>query len=301
MGVPLELLEGTVDLNSRLFDGALKIAGWSHLFGNMAKFACNNNEKWPTLLNCVRKLCFFWRNDTWRQKVLARIKGRYPAAKKLLDHAFQARLAKWRYETIYLCFRDLLALREICQGYLRDPAAIFGEGFQDQGLLADIKTACNFDDLWIFIKKFMVKVLEPLEKARRWGLVCTCCKYLRDEFPNRKCRCPRASRRLKDARKFLEQFCDELTDGGNRLCLEDCEGCVWVLQSVSKSMRTSSLQLGAKTKKWTVPYRTAEASDPVEAAVCAAQLRSLDPEACTPLVRRHISLLTELDVLVIKK
>jgi hypothetical protein len=229
--------------------------------------------------------------------VINSIKGRYPDAEQLLK-SFNGRLAKWRYETLYVVFHELLPLRFICENFLCDPAAIFGDKFQDGPLLADVKTACNFPDLWIFIKVFYYKVLEPLEKARRWGLVCRCCKHLRGASPNKKIICVQASRRLPEVRAFVYTLHLKLVSDGGSLTIDYCEGKAWIQQEVSFSLRTTGLQLRTKGKFMdVVPFRLSEAESPEHATACAQQLRNLDLAKCTPLERRyHDELLPELDV-----
>ena len=177
-GVAMDNFVGTVDLKSRLFPNAVKVIGWSHLFGNQMYFSCKQVDRWPLILECIRKLCHFFRNETWRKTIVDKAKRDYPAVKGLLK-SFRAKLAKWRYETSFVCFDELLPLRFLCETYLRNPENIFGAGFQDKGLLQEIKTACNFGDLWAFIAVFHKFVLTKLEHARRWGLVCLCCHELR--------------------------------------------------------------------------------------------------------------------------
>jgi hypothetical protein len=131
-GVPMELLEGTIDPHSKLFGNAIKMPGWSHMFGNLMHYACKQVDTWPVLLNAIRVLCKFFRNVSWRRTLVSELKHIYPPVVALLK-TFKESLKKWRYETIWLCMFALRPLRFLCQIYLTDPFLYFGDGFQDRG------------------------------------------------------------------------------------------------------------------------------------------------------------------------
>jgi hypothetical protein len=147
--------------------------------------------------------------------------------------------------------------------------------FQNKELLKQVIGACGRRELWSFVKVFLTQVLEPLESARRWGMVCDCCNELRQQL--KKARCPRASRRLHRARKFVENLCQQLLRNAAGLTLAFCDGVHWILLSVSAALRRVAAELKEKFRwLWRVPWLVAEADDPEIAAVCVAQLSVAD-------------------------
>ena len=92
-GVPMELLEGTIDPHSKLFCNAIKMPGWSHMFGNLMHYACKQVDTWPVLLNAIRVLCKFLRNASWRRTLILEFKHVYPPVVALLN-TFKASLKK---------------------------------------------------------------------------------------------------------------------------------------------------------------------------------------------------------------
>ena len=178
IGIPFALLYGTIDPESRLLPLALRISGWSHMMGNAMKFAAFSIPKWPEILSNVRPLCRFFRNESWRAHIILRLKVRYPDVVHLLK-SFKGKFTKWRYETFFVCFYELAPLRDLCEHFLVDVDQIFASGFQDGSLLKEVKAACRWEELWVFIPVFLMRVLAKLESARRWGLVCACCSELR--------------------------------------------------------------------------------------------------------------------------
>jgi hypothetical protein len=93
IGLPLALLEGTIDLDSRLFPNAIPISGWGHLFGNLMHYAAKCTSRWPTILAAVRSLCKFFRNDTNRKHISDSLKDRYPDIVPLMK-SFAVKIAK---------------------------------------------------------------------------------------------------------------------------------------------------------------------------------------------------------------
>ena len=65
-GATVNELAGTVDPNSRLFNRAVRLPGWSHLFANLCKFVVRQVGEWPTIIKYLRALCRFFRYEPWR-------------------------------------------------------------------------------------------------------------------------------------------------------------------------------------------------------------------------------------------
>ena len=57
-GEPLASLQ--VDKESRLLPNAVRMSGWSHMFGNLMKFCTRCITCWPNCLPLVRALCKFF-------------------------------------------------------------------------------------------------------------------------------------------------------------------------------------------------------------------------------------------------
>ena len=153
---------------------ALQVCGWSHLFGNLMKSAAYATSNWPILLRGMRILCNFFRNDSWRQNIKDKLRGKVPSIDALLL-SFTSTLAKWRFETLHDVQQSLLRLRVLCQEHLKDACSLFKD-FQEPQTLKDFATACKWDHLWQWMASFFRFVLRPLEKGRRWGLLCACCE-----------------------------------------------------------------------------------------------------------------------------
>ena len=151
----------------------------------------------------------------------------------MLLKSFVGRLAKWRYETIWMVLDSLLKLRELCQQFLTSMEPIMGSNFKDKQLLVDMETACKWDDLWCFMQAFFTLVIDPLEKSRRWGLVCKCHQEDRHSGMHNKSKCWRASRRLDEARLFILQCVQKLMDSAKKLTLDQCGNCQWVFSEIS--------------------------------------------------------------------
>lgn len=157
-----------------------------------------------------------------------------------------------------------------------------GPGFQDKQLLIDVQACCRWGDLWVFVCSYYTHLFSGLEMALHWGLVCKCCKPLRDL--NQKVECWRKGRRLKEGRVFIAKLCEDLAKRGRDLSINATETVVWIFRALSFAMR-SVAQMCVLKFKWlsSVPWRVVEAEDIVQAGICAEQLRSGDTSKMTPL------------------
>jgi hypothetical protein len=172
---------------------------------------------------------------------------------------------------------------------------MFGQNVQEKDLISDVANACRWTGLWSFIACFGPKLIFKLEKSRRWGLVCPCCRELR--AAGKKVICPRASRRLREARKHIAEVRTELSASGRSLTCEECEGVPWVFECLSLALRKTAQEYGLKGKYFgSVPHLMSEADDAEMAGECAMQLRGLSPDDRGPLLQHHFSLLDDLDV-----
>ena len=222
--IPIDQLAGYIVPGSRLVKNALKIPDWSHIFGNLMKYSVNKIENWATVLISIRYLCRFFRIYDWRQQIIVKLQTNYPEVKQLLKY-FTAKLAKWRYETLSEVLRQLLLLRFWCETYLSEIDEWF-PAFEDQDLLQGVKHACGWTEFWILLSCLYTLLIMKLEEGRRWGLRCPCCEQLRREDGIRRPKCPRASRRLHQARVFIARLVEELATTGRNLSLASCGDCV---------------------------------------------------------------------------
>jgi hypothetical protein len=286
MGIPMELLGAGIDLSSRLFSNAIRISGWSHMFGNLMKHALHCMSNWPQYLQSCRVLCRFFRVESYRKEIIAQLKGVYPDVVTLLKR-FTARLAKWRYETMHTVLAALVPLRRLCQDYLCNVVAMLGPHFKETEHLAEVQTACKWGELCIFFYTFFNRVMEPLELARRWGLVCACCQANRHLFGGPKhSKCPRSSRRSREARRFLAQLISSFNQAGSETDLEPYEGNALLFNDTSLTLRKTGSEIKIKGKHfWIVPWLIVEGDDPVQAKNCVLQLIAL-PDDCDPCLKK---------------
>ena len=150
------------------------------------------------------------------------------------------------------------------------------KSFQDRELLIEVRAACAWKDLWIFVDVYYERVLVPLENARRWGLACLCCKHIRHDTV-RRARCPRASRRLREARQFCINLVAKFNASSGELTFAECGECTWIFTEVSLALRSTGVELSMKSA-WTkrAPWLMSEGDDPVQAAEIVRQLEAAD-------------------------
>ena len=279
--LPLDELSGLIASGSRLLRYAVKIPDWSHVFGNLMKHGAQGIEDWPKILSSLRSLCRFFRSSDWRSLIVSKVKADYPAAHEKLK-TFTARLAKWRYQTVCDVLGQLVVLRFLCETFLTDIDEMF-PAFQDKELLLEVQAACRWGVLWIFIATFFKFFAKPLEEARRWGLKCPCpeCEELRRAGKTPKC--SKSSRRLHQARAFIQNLVASFSEMGRNLTLADCEGSFWVFQQVQFAIRKVTTDIGFKFKfLGCFPWLIAEADSPEVCKMIIDQLNAADPERISP-------------------
>ena len=217
---------------------------------------------------CKRALCSLFRNKTRRRQICRYAQREFVNAKERLKH-FTAPLNKWRYETLFDCFSQLLPLKDLCE-YLVDHIKIILVSFQDGELLEEVLVALRWTEFLIFLQVFFDRVVSPLELGRRWALLCKYRKAERDErrllqLPRKKQRCPFASKRLSQARQFYFDLFDAMADRGKAISVAGCSGLHWIAIDVAAAERMTSATWKRKGS-WlnTVPWRFTEALDPVQ-------------------------------------
>jgi hypothetical protein len=285
-GAPVLTLKAAIDNSTRMFRRALKIPGWSHLFGNAMSYASKCIDIWPKLLDAIRALCRFFRNGSWRDDIIKQLAVVYAEAGRMLKN-FSARIAKWRYETIFQAMKQLLGLRELCQRHLRNLNGMFPT-FADREFLQQAAAAINWDDLWVFMACMFRSVMDHLEHARRWGLVCPCCSELRrvasEAGKKGPINCVNNSRRLAEARTFYYILVQQLARDGRNLRLVNFENLPWAMEQITLSMRKTSTWLDNKgTWLKRTPWLMSEANNPEQAKEIRRQLHNAPADKLTPL------------------
>ena len=159
----------------RQFGRALRVAGWSHAQGNIMKAVAFAAPDWPEIVEQLRALCKFFRNRSHRLHLARRLDGVVGDIQKRLRF-FTASFAKWRYETVDDVLKQLLALRDICEDHFDGPL-FFGTA-QDQEEISAVHRACKNKRLWRWMAGASKYLFSPIEKVRRWGMVCDCPEHV---------------------------------------------------------------------------------------------------------------------------
>ena len=120
-----------------------------------------------------------------------------------------------------------------------------------------------------------------------WGLVCKCCSHIRHS--KKRAKCPRASRRLPEARKVATKLANDLVSFANTISLTHCEGAEWIFLATSYTLRFASQVLKRKSACYKmVPWLMSEADDPEVCGTIAEQLRAVDRATACPLLRGYV-------------
>ena len=113
--------------------------------------------------------------------------------------------------------------------------------------------------------------------------MCACCREQRHETHKRS-KCPRASRRLNEARAFTEQLVSSFLSAGNNVNYIFAEEVHWIAQSVSYVSRKTGTDIMFKTSYLkNSPWLVSEVDDPIHAKECVRQLQLGDVSRMTPL------------------
>ena len=169
-GVELRFLRERINHQGRAFSRALRIAGWSHMLGNIMKSTANRMDSWPQYLRYLRELCKFFRNDSYRQHIRRRLRHLPAHLKALLTKAFTAGFAKWRYETVAEALKQIGDLREVCEALRPE---LFAHA-QDQAHIASVMEACSDKKFLSWVVVAGNEIFQVLERLRRWGMICDC-------------------------------------------------------------------------------------------------------------------------------
>ena len=187
-GAPLERLRPLVNQDTRLFQRALRMAGWSHTLGGIMKEVANSMDEWPHVLKQMRSLVRNFRNGTYRRHIYMKLKDTGPADLHQLMSKSPASFAKWRYETVPAVQSQLLPLRVLCEMHL--DFVLFAHA-QDKNEIREWMHACRDKEFWEWAAATYPHLFAPLEETRRWGVICDCPDHV-------------AERKRTGGRKFIK-------------------------------------------------------------------------------------------------
>ena len=220
-GRPLDERRRFVEHDRRLFRRALRIAGWGHTMGNIMKELMRRFASWPELLDYMRAVAKFLRNETWRLHLVRKLSNVYPGDLKALLRSFQIKLLKWRYETIAELLASLGPLRLLFESYICE--GLF-DMTQDPEPLKQVLAAAKDKFLWKFIGNVNAYVLVHLEGMRRWSLVCPCPEHRAARRAGQKnIKCFANGRRLDEAFEYAMKMASNFRDWARGLRVEDVE------------------------------------------------------------------------------
>ena len=224
---------------------------------------------YPLYLTTLRSLCRFFRNESFRRHIVKALDPRHPelGLKTTLKY-FTASFAKWRYETMPTVLYQLKQLRNLCEGHMR--RELFGK-VQDESLLKEVIAACGDKGLWQWISVANKLVYWPLEKLRRWGMVCGCHEKERSE--GKKISCPHDSRRLGEVWEQILLVTRQFRDTANNLSLgDDCEGNAALHKWITDACRSLVDAIRARTRYLrSLPWNLCIADSQYGAGKCLEQ------------------------------
>jgi len=238
-GTPFDQCLQGVDRSMRWLPHALRIGGWSHAWGNIAKAVANKVVKWPKALESMRALVAFWRVETWRSHVTKMLKREGVATEIVAaSTSFRGTFAKWRYETIALSMSELLQLRIICQRHMR---VEWFNNAQDREQLKAVFDACGDEWLWHFMEAGHRECIGKIEGCRRWGMVCeheTCQQKRREGAQH--VPCFGNSRRLGGAWQFVQDQAKWFEERAKDITEADCENDREMWSTVKHMLRQTA-------------------------------------------------------------
>jgi hypothetical protein len=244
--VELSSVAHLINPSRRLMPKALRIGGWSHSISHTMETVCKVFSSWPSHLRSIRTLCNTLRNGSYRRHIARKLASVVVGASGLLKN-FTANVAKWRFETLSECARQLVKVREICEQLERSNF----DGVADECEMADFITACKNKAFWRFIAVLYCYLLNPLEGFRRWGLLCPCheAERHRDRGEAKKFRhCIWNSRRLRQVPAKIAEVLASMKDQAGRVTVQDCEGDAQLQSELVNAIRVGSVDLDTRTK-----------------------------------------------------
>ena len=172
--------------------------------------------------------------------------------------------------------------RDLCENHIT--RAMFANS-QDAELMKTVMEACQNKKFWRVVVALMDLVMKPLEDIRRWGLKCACCTGKR-LFKTARVKCVRASRRLTEARKYIEERVKDMFQQASFLAASTFEGDFDLLDAFRQILVMAATELRTKFGFLSVvPWRFVEATSPDECKECLDQIDSKPLESHEPLTQ----------------
>ena len=265
-----------INRDQRLMPNALRIGGWSHSIGNVMKGSGNYFPSYALWLGHLRSLCRFFRVGSYRSHLVRMVGNQIPGLADTLK-GFTAGFAKWRYETLDDCMMQLLKLRVLCEEHM--VRCIFNQVKDIYELDSCLKT-CSDRKFWKWMAACYEFLIHPLERLRRWGLLCPCHEQeRRDPRLRQKVRmCAWNSRRLATAWSKIKSFVAELRAAANELRLDQCGDDTDLHTWLVNSMRACAADVLERFKYLSVVPWAFSMADTVEGAIaCLQQWRARPP------------------------
>ena len=117
---------------------------------------------------------------------------------------------------------------------------------QEKELLKDVLSACRDFALWKWIAAAEHYVFTPLEKLRRWAMVCPSHARATQAERTEADQCNMKSRRLREAHAEANRVKCELADKARRLDTDSTEGCGDTREEIAAALRLSASELGMR-------------------------------------------------------
>ena len=236
------------------------------MMANMIKAVLTCTRAYPAMLAKLRSLCKFFRMEAYRRHLQKQFANNPAVRVAKLQH-FTATLAKWRFETMYVVMKQLLALSDFCQHHFK--ASIMGK-VKDASLLNEVSAACADTGLWQWMTIVFRLLVAPLERIRRWGLTCPC------HDPNLPAvACDRKSRKLHLVVPYIREQVSELQEACTRLTYSDCFCVEWLFSDVRRMLQKAISELVMRTGHYDrIPWSFARADEPAVARQCITELDS---------------------------
>ena len=271
-----------VDHNRRLFQYALRLSGWGHLWGNLMKSMAENGTRWETSLTQLRAMVAFLRVASWRKTIQRFLKARgIPDAELAeLDH-FSATTAKWRYQTIAFCMASISR----CRAALAHVVPEMFANVKDRVTIEGALNAINDEFFLPYVTCASREVFGPAEGCRHWGMVCPC--HVAERHEGKKhIHCWRNGKRLAEVRKFVKDQIAEVHHKARHLPLEAAENRQDVHKGITFHLMAEESGLRMRSKYYSkVPWLFSEADTAEGAEECMKQVRSIALELHDPLTQ----------------
>ena len=283
-GCRMDSLLPFVNEAQRWLPFAIRISGWSHTMGNIAKQVAESCPLWENfILRKLQAMVSFYKIGSWRNFIRMALeldpKPDFDSAKL---KSFTASFAHWRYETITDVMGQLLVFRTLSQRYMMQE---WFANAQDRALIRDAFDAFSDDRLWRFVQASHSHVFSHIERARHWGMVCKCHAQERHEG-QRRVECYWNSRKLPWAADFLTHEIDAKKTESRALTPQQCEGDDEVHQYVKNmTLKTSTLLRQRMGYLCLPPWTAARCRTPENAKAFLEQVQATPMEKHDPYTR----------------